>query len=1041
MTNTDSDTTSTSLSRRTFLQAAAAITAAGAIVEFGLGDAPAARAAAATTAGTGLGPITLIEDNFNFPAHRGYVQPSGWDDRQAAGPLGYGQWLRVRDQSGQLPVVLTRRFGPQSDCDLVLDFRVVPLSSLDGARWELRNGASPIVVLSVASSTLRLEHAAGATPLATLSPDVEVGLRVVAHLSDRITDVYVNGVAVVTGAPMLGSGTTLDNLMVSTGVSQTSDMQFGPVRLTRGFALHESFIHAIPGALGEPWTASGSGTVALSALDAGAIADRVVMKLDTTALGSECTVAAGFDAGPERLAADLSIHSASPLSGTKVKVRTGPLDLSLRVVRGRWQVRDDRNRWVNLRSAATNVWQQIRVRLDPTGTEARISVNGKVCASGLRVRRMQQPANSAVIRFTTSNGGIVNVDDVRVFTQPEDPSDYPATPVAVTTPGVLVGMQEFSGWREGHHSGWDTIKAYPTRLPLLGTYDEGSPEVSDWEIKWMVENGISFRLFTWFRPTPGKGTPIKSPFLGHAIHDGFFEAKYSNLMKFAIMWETQAGGNTNSDDFRNNVVPFWIDYYFTDPRYLVIENKPVLSIYRSPLLASIFGSVSAAADEIAYLRNAVKAAGFDDVLLLTTSADSSAATIGLNAEYIYTRQSGDFTAQKDTLLALDASSPVDVIASVGMGYDAAPWGARAGLETSPESFRSLAEWVRDTYLPNREPSEPSAKIVLLDNWNEFGEGHYLMPAQYEGFAFVNAVRSVFSTEPFPANVTPSQAQKERISRLYPPGRSIRIVERTPPPKSSDFAFDWDFEADQDGWTVDKQVDGLAASESILSGSAAGADPGLLSPDGLTIEAADHPWIRVRMSASPSTGGEIFFITEADGVWSESKGVSFHAEPDETGFGVVDVPMWKVVTWKGRIRQIRLDPTIRFAPAVFGIDYVRIMRVPQSTPHLAVSGIRDRFESPSIVGSIPLVPAEYVFRSLGWRTEFDASSYAVNAVSASGTLIRVGVGNATGYQNGTPFTMEAPPAWIGQRVYVPYSLFAAAGYTTAWNQSPGLVEIS
>ncbi|NLP84174.1 twin-arginine translocation signal domain-containing protein [Microbacterium sp. CFH 90308] len=1034
MTTTRSDQHG-GLSRRTFLQAAAAVTAAGAFWEFGPGGVP--QQAAALTSGAQV-PRILIEDNFNFPAHVGYVQPSGWDDRQAGGLLNYGQWLRVRDTTGRLPVSLARRFAAQSGGDVALDFRVVPLSTLDGARWELRNGTSALVVLSVASNALRLEHASGTTPLATLATNVEIGVRIVAHLDTRTTDVYVNGSAAATAAGMTGSGSTLDNLLVSTGASQVNDMQFGPVRLSSGFALNESFVHDVAGALGSPWTASGAGA-SLVALDTGDIADKVTMSLDATA--GAANASASVVIGPENLGIEFAVHSASALNGTTVAVLADLLDLQLRVTSGVWEVLDDNGAWRSLRAATTGIWQQVRVRLDIAGEEARISINGKVCATALPVHLSSTSAPTASIAFAAPTGTVVRVDDVKVFTHPDEPADYPAAPTVVGTPGVLVGMQEFSGWREGHHIGWDTVKAYPSRMPLLGTYDEGSPEVSDWEIKWMVENGVAFRLYCWFRPSPGKGTPIRSPYLGHALHDGFFEAKYSPLMKFAIMWENQNGGNTDSADFRQNVVPFWIDYYFTDPRYLVIDNKPVLSIYRNSRLGTIFGSVAAATDEIDFLRAAVQSAGFDDILLLTTTADANAATMGFDAEYIYTRQSGNFTAQRDTLLALDSASTVGAVASVGMGYDAAPWGARPGLSTTPAAFTAMAEWIRDTYLPGRTVGDVTASMVLLDNWNEFAEGHYLMPAQSNGFAFMNAIRATFGTGPFPSNVTPTTAQKERVSLLYPPSRTVRTLERTAPPLSTTYTYDWDFSADEDGWTVDKQVTGLAAAGSILSGSATGADPGLLSPDVLGLEAADHPWIRIRMKSAPSTGGELFFITAADGAWSESKGISFHAEPDTSGYGIVDIPMWKVPTWKGTIRQIRFDPTVLFSPATFEVDYIRVLNVPQATPLLRVSGIRDRYEAPSLPGTVPLVPGEYAFRALGWRTEFDAAAYAINALSPTGDLIRVGVGNSTGYLNGVPFAMSAAPAWIGQRVLVPYSLFTAAGYTATWNATAGTVDIA
>ena len=38
-------------------------------------------------------------------------------------------------------------------------------------------------------------------------------------------------------------------------------------------------------------------------------------------------------------------------------------------------------------------------------------------------------------------------------------------------------------------------------------------------------------------------------------------------------------------------------------------------------------------------------------------------------------------------------------------------------------------------------------MLLLDNWNEWGEGHYIAPYREYGFGYLDAVRRVFSTAP------------------------------------------------------------------------------------------------------------------------------------------------------------------------------------------------------------------------------------------------------------------------------------------------------
>ena len=51
---------------------------------------------------------------------------------------------------------------------------------------------------------------------------------------------------------------------------------------------------------------------------------------------------------------------------------------------------------------------------------------------------------------------------------------------------------------------WNPVRFVdPIRKPLLGYYDEGKPEVVDWQIKWAVENGITgFRRLVLVRRKP-----------------------------------------------------------------------------------------------------------------------------------------------------------------------------------------------------------------------------------------------------------------------------------------------------------------------------------------------------------------------------------------------------------------------------------------------------------------------------------------------------------------------------------------------------------
>ncbi len=66
----------------------------------------------------------------------------------------------------------------------------------------------------------------------------------------------------------------------------------------------------------------------------------------------------------------------------------------------------------------------------------------------------------------------------------------------------------------------------------------------------------------------------------------------------------------------------------------------------------------------------------------------------------------------------------------------------------PPDFATLLRWAKD-FIATLPANELGSQMLLLDNWNEWGEGHYLAPYREFGFGYVDAVRKVFSAAPEP----------------------------------------------------------------------------------------------------------------------------------------------------------------------------------------------------------------------------------------------------------------------------------------------------
>lgn len=136
-------------------------------------------------------------------------------------------------------------------------------------------------------------------------------------------------------------------------------------------------------------------------------------------------------------------------------------------------------------------------------------------------------------------------------------------------------------------------------------------------------------------------------------------------------------------------------------------------------------------------------------------------------------------------------------------------------------------------------------------------------------------------------------------------------------------YEWNFNTASymEGWTLVNQLSGTVSGGS-LNLTSSGTDPYLHSPNNLGIwNPATNNKVRIRMKNNTSdTSGQIFFITNSDGVWSQSKSKVFTtiANSNYTNY-VID--MGTVGTWTGTIKQIRLDPL--GATGTVNVDYIRI----------------------------------------------------------------------------------------------------------------------
>lgn len=371
--------------------------------------------------------------------------------------------------------------------------------------------------------------------------------------------------------------------------------------------------------------------------------------------------------------------------------------------------------------------------------------------------------------------------------QPVETMSYPPEPVPVETGEYLVGCFRCPLWYEapdGLPSAWlwanRDYRRYADRMPVLGQYNEHNAEVVDWELKWASEHGISFFVDCWFRKKGNAGNSQVEGWLDHWSKRMCDPAtRYRESVRFAIAWEnsnTAADNITDAVDFTDNLVPYWIETYFRQPNYMTVGGKPLFILYNPMNFITQAGGREKAAEALRSMRQKVADAGLPGVYIMTVHNEGSqglaSGTDYSDISYLRTELGIDaitaynlptFThglgvgSNPDgaTVIAkmkaawenLKQISGMRTYPVASMGYDTRPWGADtdpAGWVLAPADYSQVLTYAKQ-FVGEEVAGSEDPKIVMLDNWNEYAEGHYLAPTHKYGFRHLDMVRTAFAT--------------------------------------------------------------------------------------------------------------------------------------------------------------------------------------------------------------------------------------------------------------------------------------------------------
>ncbi|MHB0998975.1 MAG: glycoside hydrolase family 99-like domain-containing protein [Armatimonadota bacterium] len=474
-------------------------------------------------------------------------------------------------------------------------------------------------------------------------------------------------------------------------------------------------------------------------------------------------------------------------------------------------------------------------------------------------------------------------------------------PKPVTT-DMLVGAYYFPGWAQADR--WYCMAANDkVQHPLLGYYREGDPDAADWHIKWAVEHGVSFFAFDFYS---AKGSQM----LETALDDGFLKAKYISKFKFCLNWCNHAPYTTMDAEELERFGDLVIKKYLAHPSYLRIDGKPVVIFLSGYSFVKNLG-VEPAKAEIQKFKDRCKDAGLNGAYIIfcegetngiETLKQSKIAGADAFCLYNYPYAGSDMTGPgkyaeytykhlieqgENIWKSWSVMNENDFWPTVMPGWDRRPWLKDTDLirtGSTPELFAESLKRARN-YV-NKD------KVVMIEAWNEWGEGSILEPSVEKGFAYLDKVREVFAPNaPKHTDTDPkSLGMRQPVFDLKLPS-----------------ADTWKFNFGIEEWTT-YGTTGLTANWGALVTKSTSTDPQLNSPK-TYLRCKDYPKLHIRMRLSKndkgSETGQIFWSTVDSGL-SEKTSMNFQTILDGEWHDY-EINLAANPNWKGRTDQFRLDP--------------------------------------------------------------------------------------------------------------------------------------
>jgi hypothetical protein len=340
-----------------------------------------------------------------------------------------------------------------------------------------------------------------------------------------------------------------------------------------------------------------------------------------------------------------------------------------------------------------------------------------------------------------------------------------------------LGAYYFDGWSGSltnfHFMGLPN-GPYQDREPLSGWQDSNNCAVEQ-QLAWAHSFGVDFFVFDWYfntAVTDTTGEDLNSALkITRTLPD-------RHGMQYAILYVDSPPFVVGPGDWAG-AINEWLGY-MTDPAYIQVNGKPLFHIIDMGQMRQAFGSATAVSGALNQLRAAAQARGLSGVYIVggfgvpdgSSGQDglfpdlSTAFVDGYDAVSMYgypfappaingmlpfssLSGAGKWTWRQGSL-----KSPLPFIPVSMTGWDPRPWDEREFLTNdlmwfsrSPQEVTTFVDdaitWAESNPQLRTEPS-PAPPIVLMEAWNELGEGSFVTPTVGDGTAYGDSLAAMLA---------------------------------------------------------------------------------------------------------------------------------------------------------------------------------------------------------------------------------------------------------------------------------------------------------